>query len=150
MSYLTYIYIYIYIYIYMPFSRRFYPKRLTVMCAYILRMGGPGDETWECHQMKIIKGKWLMLMLFLTFVTPLLGWKMAVWFSVARRWPNIIAWCAFSVKLFWNQTLAGLTRSFFKMVYNTFNFNYEISVVGIWPCNSTGCWRPTYPRDSFP
>jgi hypothetical protein len=27
----------------MPFSRRFYPKRLTVMCAYILRMGGPGD-----------------------------------------------------------------------------------------------------------
>ena len=23
----------------MPFSRRFYPKRLTVMCAYILRMG---------------------------------------------------------------------------------------------------------------
>jgi hypothetical protein len=22
----------------MPFSRRFYPKRLTVMCAYILRM----------------------------------------------------------------------------------------------------------------
>ena len=29
----------------MPFSRRFYPKRLTVMCAYILRMGGPGDRT---------------------------------------------------------------------------------------------------------
>jgi hypothetical protein len=35
--------------IYMPFSRRFYPKRLTVMCAcvhtYILRMGGPGNRT---------------------------------------------------------------------------------------------------------
>jgi hypothetical protein len=30
---------------YMPFSRRFYPKQLTVMCAYILRMGGPGDQT---------------------------------------------------------------------------------------------------------
>ena len=30
---------------YMPFSRRFYHKRLTVMCAYILRMGGPGDRT---------------------------------------------------------------------------------------------------------
>jgi hypothetical protein len=31
----------------MPFSRSrsFYPKRLTVMCAYILRMGGPGDRT---------------------------------------------------------------------------------------------------------
>ena len=29
----------------MPFSRRFYPKRLTVMCAYILRMGGPGGRT---------------------------------------------------------------------------------------------------------
>ena len=29
----------------MPFSRRFYPKRLTVMCAYILRMGGPGNRT---------------------------------------------------------------------------------------------------------
>jgi hypothetical protein len=29
----------------MPFSRRFYPKRLTVMYAYILRMGGPGNRT---------------------------------------------------------------------------------------------------------
>ena len=29
----------------MPFSGRFYPKRLTVMCAYILRMGGPGNRT---------------------------------------------------------------------------------------------------------
>ena len=30
----------------MPFSRRFYPKRLTVMCAYILHMGGPGNRTY--------------------------------------------------------------------------------------------------------
>ena len=29
----------------MPFSRRFYPKRLTIMCAYILCMGGPGNRT---------------------------------------------------------------------------------------------------------
>ncbi|KAK6294009.1 hypothetical protein J4Q44_G00348390 [Coregonus suidteri] len=30
----------------MPFSRRFYPKRLTVMCAYIFTYGGgPGDRT---------------------------------------------------------------------------------------------------------
>jgi hypothetical protein len=50
-------------------------------------------ETWECHQMKIIKGKWFILMPFLTFVTPLLVWKMAVWVSVAWSWPNIIAVC---------------------------------------------------------
>ena len=32
-------------------------------------------ETWECHQMKIIKGKWFILMLFLTFVTLSLAGK---------------------------------------------------------------------------
>ena len=29
----------------MPFTRRFCPKRLTVMRAYILHMGGPGNRT---------------------------------------------------------------------------------------------------------
>ena len=89
-------------------------------------------ETWECHQMKIIKGKWSIFMLFLTFVTPLLGWKMAVWFSVARRWPNIIAWCAFLK----SDTAAGLTRSLSLkcciILVCLRNFNYEISVVWIW------------------
>ena len=33
------------LYIYMPFSRRFYPKRLTVSHVCILRMGGPGNRT---------------------------------------------------------------------------------------------------------
>jgi hypothetical protein len=30
---------------YMPFIGRFYQKRLTVMRVYILRMGGPGNQT---------------------------------------------------------------------------------------------------------
>lgn len=29
----------------MPFNRRFYPKQVTVMHAYILNMGGPGNQT---------------------------------------------------------------------------------------------------------
>ena len=35
-------------------------------------------EPWDCKQRKIFKGKWFILSLFLTFVTPLLVWKMFV------------------------------------------------------------------------
>ena len=36
----------------MPFGRRFYPKRLTLMRAYILRMGGPSRQGKEDEREK--------------------------------------------------------------------------------------------------
>jgi hypothetical protein len=57
-------------------------------------------DSWECIPIKIIKGKLIFIMLFLSFVTHLLGWKMAVCFSVARSYPDIIARSAFAVKPF--------------------------------------------------
>jgi hypothetical protein len=37
-------------------------------------------DSCDCNHMKIFKGKWLILSLFLTFVIPLLGCKMFVCF----------------------------------------------------------------------
>ena len=68
-------------------------------------------DSWECISIKIIKGNWIFIMLFLTFLTPLL-WKMAACFSVARCWPNIISRCAFAIKAFLKSvTAVALRRS---------------------------------------
>ena len=80
-------------------------------------------------------------------VSPLLGWKMAVWFSVTRCWLNIIVWCAFAVKPIWNRTLwLDLQEVYLKNGVKYFvclkNFNHGISaVLNLAPCNFTGCWR---------
>jgi hypothetical protein len=102
-------------------------------------------ETWECHQM--IRGKWLILKsLFLTFVTPLLGWKMALWFSVARGWPNNWLVCFHRKAYLKQDNMAGFTTSLSLkwciILVCLRNFNYGISVVfNLAPCNFTGCCR---------
>ena len=58
--------------------------------------------SYECHLMKI-KGLWLILSIFLLFVTPIFGWKNGCVFST-WLWSNIIICCALAVKHFWNRT----------------------------------------------
>ena len=61
-------------------------------------------KSYECHLMKIIKGKWIFIMLFLTSV-DYTTWRISVWVVlVSERRTQIIAWCPFSVKFFWNLT----------------------------------------------
>ena len=75
----------------------------------------------ECQQKKIIKGKAFIISLFLTFVVHLPGWNM--FFMVLYVWhcPQIIAWCAFAVKPFWNSGCINKKLSFILMYY-TCNF----------------------------
>ena len=45
-------------------------------------------DSWECIPIKIIKGKWIFIKLFLIFLTPILLWKMAECFAVTWHRPN--------------------------------------------------------------
>ena len=65
-------------------------------------------DSCDCNQMKIIKGKWFNLLLFQTFVTPLLGLEMFVCFCKQCA----VRMVCFRLKAFLkSDTAAGLTRS---------------------------------------
>ena len=65
-------------------------------------------DSWECILMKIIKGKWIFKMLFLSNWLPnMAGIFLAALLS--KGCTQIIAWFAFSVKFFWN--VVALRRS---------------------------------------
>ena len=67
-------------------------------------------DSWECIPVKI-KGNWIFITIFLTFVDST-TWQVSIWLVlVAERCTQIIAWCAFAVKLFWNLT-QGLHEPF--------------------------------------
>jgi hypothetical protein len=68
-------------------------------------------DSWECIPMKI-KGKWIFITLFLTFVDSTTC-RVSVWLVlVAERCTQIIAWCAFAGKAFLkSDTAVALRRS---------------------------------------
>ena len=61
-------------------------------------------KSYECHLMKIIKGLWLIFISISAFCDSSLWLEKWLCFSVTRCRSNIIVWCAFVVKPFWNRT----------------------------------------------
>ena len=103
-------------------------------------------ESCECNHMNIMKGKWLILSLFLTCVTPLLGWLLFVMIcllgAVLRK---LVCMVCFRRKAFLkSDTVVGLTRSSSLNRCITLvcfmNFYNEYLFLNVALCNFIGCW----------
>ena len=95
-------------------------------------------DSWECILMKIIKGKWIFIMLFLTFVDSI-TWRVSVLLVLVWALYSDYSMVCFFLKAFLkSDTVVALKRSISLILWMTLasfiNVYYEYFCKLMWLC----------------